>query len=179
MTPCHISYCVLDSLYRCYFIVKHLDVSTSANRICKLSDGQKKKKKDAFVWSRAQWCDWSKDNGRLIITVAGHPLPLTWSGGIYLIRLVCYVLTLCERHFNCVTHEEKLRGPCVDYWHQCMLNGVLHWSNCFCFAGLHVCCSDTAHDWCSMSRFNNGSVTFLTLSQCCIMVLASFYGHRF
>lgn len=36
-----------------------------------------------------------------------------------------------------------------------------------------------ADDGWSMSRFNNDSVTFLTLSWCYIMVLASFYEEQF
>lgn len=127
MTLYHISYCVLDSLCRYFFIVEHLDVPASTTGW--------HAKTDAFVWSWAHWWDWRKDKGRLIITVVGHPLPLTRSGGIYLIRLVCSVSTLCERHFNSVTHEEKLRGLCVDYWHEYMLNGFSHWSNCCCCAG--------------------------------------------
>lgn len=89
-----------------------------------------------MLWSWVFWCAQNKDNGSLRITIVEHPLPLTWSGGIYLIKLVCFVLTLSERHFNSATHEEKLRGLDVDYWHECMLNGFSHWSNCLCFAGL-------------------------------------------
>lgn len=105
---------------------------------------------------------------------------MKWWWWIYLIRLVCSVLTLCERHFNSVTHEEKLRGPCVDCWHECMLNGFSHWSNCFSSViGRHVCYADTVLDWCNMSRFNNDSVTLLTCSWCCILVSAHVINTNF
>lgn len=48
---------------------------------------------------------WLQDKGRRIIIVVSGLLPFTHGGGVYWIRLVGSVLTLCERHFSPVTHE--------------------------------------------------------------------------
>lgn len=137
----------------------YLDISTSCNYICKTGDTQK----DAFV-RQIEWCYWS-DWSAMIITAGDHLAPQTGSGGKYVMRPACSVLTFCERRFNSVTHEEKLRGPRLDYWHKYMLSGLFSSGLCFC-CSVHV-----AHDWCSVSRFNNDCVSFLTLSWFHISVL--------
>lgn len=44
----------------------------------------------------------------MIITVGDHLTHQAGSGGKYVMRPACAVLTLCERRFHSATHEEKL-----------------------------------------------------------------------